>query len=397
MKEYHLSKKQARTLLLRKQGLIGDYRFSGEQGVYDYIRQAGCIQFDPVDVCGKNPELVLQSRVAGFKKDMLYKLLYEDRTLIDYFDKNLSIFPTEDFRYFERTRIRLKDNALFQSQVAEVVPAIFEKIKEKGMVSSKDIKTGSKVDWYWGIDTSLTRVALENLYFAGELIIHHKKGTNKYYALAKDHLGKEYKRKDPLRDDYEHFKWRVLRRIAGVGLLWNRPSDAFLGIRYLKAGDRNRIFSELLEKGRIIRIHVEDMEAPLYCLKEDVKLIKEADSDYLSRTEFLAPLDNMLWDRKLISELFHFDYKWEIYTPEDKRKYGYYVLPILSGNEIIGRGELSVNRKNKILEVKNIWLEEGKEWEEFQKPLQEAVRRFAEFNSADEINYHKDFIKNTEG
>lgn len=393
MKEYYLTRKEARRFLLKKQGLLGDYRFHGKEGVVSYIEQAGCIQFDPVDVCGKNPELVLQSRIEGFRKEMLYKLLYEERVLIDYFDKNLSIFLTEDFRYFERTRKRMKENVWFQKEVEEIIPEILKKMKESGPVCSKDVKTGDSVSWYWGMNTSLARIALENLYFAGELIIHHKKGSNKYYAPAKEYLGKEYRRKDPLKEDYEHLKWRVLRRISGVGLLWNRPSDAWLGIKDLKAGTRDRIFGELLEKGKIAKLIVEDFNDPLYCLKEDLKYLGSEKENNTERTELLAPLDNMLWDRKLINKLFDFDYKWEIYTPEDKRKYGYYVLPVLSGDEIIGRGEFVLNRKNKILEARKLWTEEGRTWDKYQEAIQGAVLRFAEFNEAGEVSYNKDFVQ----
>ena len=82
---------QARQFILAKQGLLGSYRFFGKEGAYEYIRQAGCIQYDPVDVCGKNAELTLQSRVKGFQKTMLEELLYRDRLLVDYADKELSI------------------------------------------------------------------------------------------------------------------------------------------------------------------------------------------------------------------------------------------------------------------------------------------------------------------
>lgn len=99
-----LTNRQARQFMLLKQGLLGEYRFIGKQGAYEYVRQAGCIQFDPVDACGKNAELTLQSRVKGFTKKMLYELLYEDRLLLDFPDKNLSILPMEDWPYFERYR-----------------------------------------------------------------------------------------------------------------------------------------------------------------------------------------------------------------------------------------------------------------------------------------------------
>lgn len=89
-----LTNRQARQFLLLKQGLLGEYLFIGKQGAYDFVRQAGCIQFDPVDACSKNAELTLQSRVKGFTKKTLYELLYEDRLLVDY--------PDRIFRFFRR-------------------------------------------------------------------------------------------------------------------------------------------------------------------------------------------------------------------------------------------------------------------------------------------------------
>jgi uncharacterized protein YcaQ len=91
-----LTNRQARQFILLKHGLLGGHKFSGKQGAFDFVRQAGCIQFDPVDVCGKNAELTLQSRVKGFAKNNLDELLYKDRLLADYPDKNLSIILTED-------------------------------------------------------------------------------------------------------------------------------------------------------------------------------------------------------------------------------------------------------------------------------------------------------------
>ena len=101
-----LTRKQAKLFILSKQGLLGSNRFSGKDGAYAYVRQAGCIQYDPVDVCGKNAELTLQSRVKGFRKSMLDDLLYRDRLLVDYPDKELSIWPAEDWPYFSQYRER---------------------------------------------------------------------------------------------------------------------------------------------------------------------------------------------------------------------------------------------------------------------------------------------------
>ncbi len=389
-----ITKEQARKFLLRKQGLLGEYRFRGKEGILEYIRQAGCIQFDPIDVCGKNAELVLQSRIQGFTKEMLYELLYEDRQLIDYFDKNLAILPVTDWKYFERIREAYRNNSRGREEVERVEAAIKEAIAEKGPVSSKDLEMKEKVDWYWS-STNLSRAALETLYFRGELIIHHKKGTNKYYALAKDYLPKEVlEAPDPFPEELEHLKWRVLRRISAVGLMWNKPSDAWLAIWDLKAEQRNEVFASLLMEGKIKEVRVEGLKEPLYYLAEDFPILEEVmqtsmeETVYQPRTELIAALDNMLWDRKLIKALFDFDYKWEIYTPAEQRKYGYYVLPLLSGEKFIGRAELVCDRKSKTLQVKQLWFEDSVRVNtKLKKEIQKCFLRFQRFHGLKTIVY----------
>ncbi|MFA5524951.1 MAG: crosslink repair DNA glycosylase YcaQ family protein, partial [Tissierellales bacterium] len=356
-----LTNKQARHFILLKQGLIGEHKFIGEQGVCDYIRQAGCIQFDPIDVCGKNPELVLQSRVGGFTKDLLYKLLYIDRRLIDYFDKNMSIFNIEDWKCFSRKRAAYKQRVRSKDQIDEVAEEIKSIIEEKGFASSKDVDFNKKVDWYWS-PTTLSRAVLETLYFQGELIVHHKEGAIKHYALANEYIPEEILNAgDPNLTQEQYWEWLILRRIGAVGMLWNKPSDAWLGIDGLKSAGRNNAFNKLKSEGKLIEIQVEDIPNSFYCLLEDKPLVDMVlnRDNFTERTEFIAPLDNMLWDRNLIEKIFSFEYRWEIYTPIDKRKYGYYVLPVLSGDRFIGRIEIVNDKKLRQLTVKNLWLEKN--------------------------------------
>ncbi len=389
MEYIKLTNKQARHFILLKQGLMGNYKFVGEQGACDYINQAGCIQFDPIDVCGKNPELVLQSRVEGFSKDMLYKLLYIDRKLVDYFDKNMSIFSIDDWKYFSRQRAAYRQHVRSKDKVDAVMDEMKSIIKSKGFVSSKDVDFNKQVDWYWS-STTLSRAVLETLYFQGELIIHHKKGTIKHYALANEHIPEEIlNASDPNLTPEEHIEWRILRRIGAVGMLWNKPSDAWLGIDGLKSVNRNIIFKKLHKEGKIIEILVEDIPDYFYCLSEDKPLIDIVlnNDDFVGRTEFIAPLDNMLWDRKLIKKIFNFEYKWEIYTPIDQRKYGYYVLPVLSGDSFIGRIEIVNDRKSKQLIVKNFWLEDTiNNYSELNDNISDCLCRFANFNNCQNIN-----------
>lgn len=112
----NITRDQAKRFILNRQGLLGKYRFVGKNGAYQYVRQAGCIQYDPVDVCGKNAELTLLSRVKGFTKKTLSDLLYKDRLLVDYSDKELSIWPREDWPYFAGYRERSKEHGVRETK-----------------------------------------------------------------------------------------------------------------------------------------------------------------------------------------------------------------------------------------------------------------------------------------
>jgi len=395
---YTLTNLQARQFILLKHGLLGEHRFLGKQGVMDFIYQAGCIQFDPVDVCGKNAEITLHARVKGFTKSMLDELLYKDRLLVDYLDKQLAIIPISDWPYFERYREIARKNGLCFEGLNLLEEDALAFIKDNGFVSSSELPLKGSIEWQsaihwsgsWDGKANAARSVLEQLYSTGKLIIHHKKGTRKYYDLATNHISADIlNTPDPLADDFEHMKWRVMRRIGAVGLLWNRPSDAWLRIAGLKSSNRTAIFKELTDRNQIIPVTVEEMEVPLYCLVTDIPLIEMIlrNEKLKPRMEFIAPLDCLLWDRKLIQSLFGFSYKWEIYTPNHQRQYGAYTLPILYDSLIIGRIEVINERKTNTLVVKNIWFEgDVRHTKKLQTELDKCLNRFAKFNQCHQID-----------
>ena len=383
---------QARQFVLLRQGLLGKHRFTGKDGAYQYVRQAGCIQYDPVDVCGRNAELTLQSRVKGFTRQMLDDLLYRDRLLVDYSDKELSIWPSEDWPFFSAYRERSMEHG---RQFAGI-PALEEKavayIRENGPVSSDSLPLEGTVFWHssmhwsghWHRESQAARSVLEQLYTDGVLLIHHKTGSRKYYDLAEKYLSPDLlKAPTPCPDEFSWLCWRVRRRIGAVGLLWNRRSDAWLGIS-MTAEQRDAAFSRLEQEGAITAVQVDGLRYPLYMLSDDLPLLDSVlsgRSDTAPRLEFLAPLDPMLWDRKLVEALWDYRYSWEIYTPAAKRKYGYYVLPILYGSRFIGRIEPKADRAARTLSVRGVWFEPGvRRTAKLSGLVDKAVLRLARFN-----------------
>lgn len=394
-----ITRQQARQFILSKQGLIGSHRFIGKDGAYAYVRQAGCIQYDPVDVCGKNAELTLQSRVKGFKKTMLHDLLYKDRKLVDYADKELSIWPSEDWPYFSSYRDRSRKLGRTFKGLKRLEKQAIEYIEANGPVSSDSLPIEGEIFWHssmhwsgnWQKKSQAARSVLEQLYTDGELVIHHKKGSRKYYDLAERHLSKDILEADnPCKTEEEFLCWRVLRRIGAAGLLWDKNSTAFLGLD-INAEKRKKALETLEEEGKIMPVMVEGIKQPFYYRAEDANLmnaILEGTADLKPRMSFIAPLDPLMWDKSLILALWDYQYSWEIYTPAVKRKYGYYVLPVLFGDSFVGRIEAVPDRKNGVLEVRNIWWEEGvRQTKKLNAALERTVKDFAKFNDCKEIEY----------
>ena len=392
---------QARRFILLHHGLLGEYRFAGKEGALAFVRQAGCIQFDPVDACGRNAELTLHSRVKGMTRRMLHEMLYEDRSLIDYPDKQLAIFAVEDWPYFSRYRIASYQCGRRFEGLDALEDIARAYIAEHGPVDSDSLPIDGEIEWHsaihwsgnWHGKSNAARSVLEQLYSVGELVIHHKTGTRKAYDLADRHIPAEILHApDPIENDQEHITWRVLRRIGAIGLLWNRPSDAWLGIWDMSTQARNTAFDALIARGDIFPVEVEGIRGPLYCRERDRETLLRAMSEekLKARCEVIAPLDPMMWDRKLIRALFSFEYSWEIYTPAVKRKYGYYVLPMVYGDTFAGRVEAVRDEKAGMLRVKHVWLEEGvRRTKKLDAAVHSAMRRLAKFNGCKEVVFEE--------
>ncbi len=381
---------QLRRFLLARHGLLGARRFKGPEGLMQYIRQCGCIQFDPVDVCGKSHELALLARVEGFSHAMLHALLYEKRQLIDFFDKNMCIMPVEDWPRLEYIRNWYRQQSRSADKVEAVREQVLAAVHERGHVTAAELGLEGRADWYWS-GSSLSRVALETLYFRGDLVIHHKQGSIKSYALASDILPKELQQAScPFANETERMRWQVLRRIGAVGALWNSPSDAWLGVDGMKAPQRNSIFAALEAEGSILPVEVDGLSKPLYIKAEEKAALEAAAKPCSARKQvrMLAPLDCLMWDRKLIEAVFGFYYRWEIYTPAEKRQYSYYVLPVVYGEHFAGRIEPVLDRKHRVLTVRRFWPEKGfRDTPAFRQALAKELEWLAAFHGAEKVEW----------
>ncbi|MCB2180051.1 winged helix DNA-binding domain-containing protein [bacterium] len=360
-----IAKYQARKFLSRYHFLSPARSLTKEHILSILFPRLGCIQFDTINVVGRNADLVLQSRIEGYSPDILDKLLYEERTLLDGWDKLASIYPTTDWPYFERRRNyirkRLQKNA---PEVSKHKPRILQAIEEHGEMSSIHFKENAKTDWAWG-PTSISRAALEALYSEGALGIHHRVNTRRHFDLIERLVPQHIlEQSDPNPDLQDYLDWHILRRIGGVGIASSKSGEHWLGIHEGRlAKNRNEVLKRLSKQGRIIHLEIEEINNSSYFIQKEslplLEVVLQSDDPTPSTAAFIAPLDNLIWNRKLVNELFDFSYVWEVYKPKNKREYGYYVLPVLYQDNFIARVDMKFHRKLNKLELINWWWEEG--------------------------------------
>ncbi|MPM72921.1 hypothetical protein SDC9_119897 [bioreactor metagenome] len=290
---------------------------------------------------------------------MLRQLLYQDYELTEGYDKEMCIYQTSEYPAFAELRQKrtasLKEHMIYRRQIEalSLLDEVRRYVSEHQLVSTRDLSIGITDGNNWG-HRKLSSVALDYLFNTGELWVADRKATIKYYTMTDKIIGNAV---NIFADQPSKcfIDWYVLRRIQAVGALWAVSGSAWLGY-YLKDPQiRNAALQRLLADKKICRILVEGLSEPFYCAAADQIYL----SDFCEPTpaKIIAPLDNLIWDRKMTSKVFDFTYSWEVYLPKSKRKYGYYVLPVLYQNRFIARFEPLKLAPGQPFDLLNWWWE----------------------------------------
>lgn len=382
-----LDAKTARRFLLAHHGLMPPRAMAGKTGILEYIARVGCIQYDTINVVGRNADLVLQSRVKNYSPEILDSLLYQERLLIDGWDKLASLYLTSDWPYFARQRqAMVAAHRRRNAKTAEIEDHVIERITSEGPLSSLafDHDESGEVAWFWG-PTKLARAALETLFATGELGIHHKIGTRRIFERIENLLPESLiKSPDPNKTLQDYHDWHVHRRVGSMGLATLRSAEYWLGIRGMKSPERLATIIRLTEQGALIPVAVEGThDQPLFIRSKDLQTLRNLPRRAKDRAAFIAPLDNLIWNRKFIASLFGFDYIWEVYKPPAKRRYGYYTLPVLYGDCFIARVDSKLDRKTNTWNILGWWWETGVEIDSLvYSAIQECIQAFIAYLGA---------------
>ncbi len=392
--ELTVTGQQARRFLLAHHRLLPPRSLRGKEGALNFVRHVNCIQQDPINVVGQNHDLVLQSRVRGYKPAMLDALLYEERRLLDGFDKQMSIYPVEDWPDFAIYREDLGDTyARYESTVkaAKLMEWVKREIDTRGPLSSLDLEEETRVEWWLSGRTRAVRIALDMLFMSGDIVVHHRIGTRRYFELSKRVLPPRlYKVRHSHSSQEEYLEWHVFRRSGGVGLVHPKVNAKWGGIIGWRGGQIRAALARLLKKGRLVRVAIEGLpRIEFYVRRGDLPALEAAGRG--SKTPlgaaFIAPLDNLMWDSDLIEMLFDFFYTWEVYKPASKRKWGYYVLPVLVGDRLVARFDPAYDKRAKLFTIQNWWWEKGvnKEDGDLLAALQDCLQQFCKYLGADSL------------
>jgi len=360
----------------------------GEDSVRCVFDRLGSLQFDPIDVAGRNHDLVLLARIGGYRREMTERLLYEERSVYETYNKGLSLVPTAELPWYRLTWDEAHDEhrgGAFDEH-APLVEELLERIRSSGPMSATDVEPRAAIDWYWR-PTNQVRAILEALAEAGVLGIARRDGNRRVYDLAERLFPADLLAERPAREEQQ--RHRLLSRYRAHGLLGTGgQAELWLGTTRT-AAERALRRAELIESGALVEVEVEGVRGLRHVPVTELATLAEATREIAKPgVAFLAPLDPLVWDRALLRTLFDFDYVWEVYVPGPKRRWGYYVLPMLFGDRLVGRIELRLERRERALAVVGMWFEDGFDPvadPRFAPAFADALRAHAAFGDAERV------------
>jgi uncharacterized protein len=364
---------------------------AGPAGVLEVFRRFGSIQFDPIAVAGRTHDLVLHARVADYDPAWCDGL-YERREIFEAYNKGLSFVLVEDYPWF-RGRLSRRWAEIIEEN-ADVAEQVLERIRVEGPMSSLDFERtrGEMTDWF-GLPTNTVRAVLEAYALTGVLGLSRRDGNRRYYDLLERLLPAEILARDvPVLEQFRHrllsrFRAHGLLGVAGVGDIFSGMGPAKPDPRYPGYPGRTALREELLADGAIVPVDVEGVRGKRFVLAEEIGFL-EAPPEPPPSVAFLPPFDALVWDRPLLGSLFDFDYVWELFIPPEKRRWGWYVLPMLFRDRFVGRIEPRIDREGGRVEVLDLWWEDGfapRRADGFVDAMKDALRAYLRFAGASRL------------
>jgi uncharacterized protein len=390
----------ARRLFIQRQHLNDLNLAKDAAAILDVVRDLGCLQLDPISAVARSHQLVVRSRVGNYDLAALDQLLWTDRSLFEYWAHMASIVLTEDYpihallmrtylrdkqptAWVQRTRDWLKLNQKLQRH-------ILHELKRYGPLPARAFENPEQTGpgWYssgWTSGRDVSQM-LDYLWTTGKIMVAGRSGIQKLWDLSERCLPEWTPREKLSEKEVERRAAQKSLRALGVATS-QQINQHFTRKRYPHLKET---LHALQAEGLIEKIHVEDAQAEWFIHTADVPLLDriEADDFAFERTTLLSPFDNLICDRARTAKLFNFDFRVEIYTPAHKRKFGYYVLPILHGDRLIGRIDPKLDREHGRLHIHAVHAEKDAPLDrKTARSIRAAIEDLAAFLGATEIHY----------
>lgn len=394
---------EARRLAIGSQLLHEPFRQPDEETMLALFRRLGCVQLDPISVVARSPLLVLWSRLGDFDQTLLDHLMWEERLLFEYWAHAASIVMVEDYPIHQLQMVNFsRGDSAWARRVREWMEInepfrqfILSEFQQRGPLFAGEIEDRSLEPWQssgWSNARNVSMM-LGLMWEQGDITVTRREGSGfgltRQWGLLEQHMPQWADHLAIPRSDAVRLAAQRSLKALGVGTE-RHIRNHFIRNNYPGLGEA---LAELELDGRVQRVQVQDKGetwAGEWFIHVDSlpDLAKIREGTWQTRTILLSPFDNLIADRERTETLFDFYYRSEIYTPKAKRRYGYYVLPVLHGDRLIGRVDPKMDRKTKTLHIHAVHQEPGApDSPAVAAELDDAVHRLGRFLGAQRVQY----------
>jgi uncharacterized protein YcaQ len=386
----------ARRLLMGAQGLLAEpSRAATPAALLGLVTRMGFVQLDSISYVERAHHLTLFSRLNSYRREHLARLLERDRTLFEHWTHDASAVPTCWFAHwkprFARAAARIRRNGWWAERMGgepdRVIDVVRGRIAREGPLRSQDFEhaPGQSAAW-WGWKPQ--KAALEYLWHTGELVVARRESFQKVYDLTERVFPELHRAPAPA--DEEHVEWACSTALER--LVVATPKELAEFWEALEVAQAVRWCESAAREGRIVPVLVEAHDAtqkprPAYALPDWERRLRRL-PEPPPRTRLLSPFDPVLRDRARARRLFGFDYRFEAFVPEPARRFGYYVLPVLEGDRLVGRIDPKLERGEGVLKVRRVYWEPGvRVTRQRMKGLEGAAENLARFLGAEMVEW----------
>jgi uncharacterized protein YcaQ len=385
-----ISRQTRRRFVLGCRGLWPGRRTTGIVGTRKALRQLEAVQVDPLNVLARSHELTIHSRVHNFRSEHLDTLMYKKREFFDY-GGTVRIVPMSELPYLRSSMAAVpleKRWSGFAAGHKDLIVQVLQRLRDEGPLGARDF-AGTKSTRTGFRSTKDSSRVLYYLWLTGELMTYSRRNFERIYALRSQVAPTEFDYAAPADESNAYLARKLCRQAALFTERW-------WSARFRADVDKRELFAGIVESGYLTQIRIDTDRSMHYIPTEWLGLLEQVDTgkvptawqptgpDTRQEVVFLAPLDDLT---KRTTELFDFEYLWEVYKPSGKRRWGYYTMPVLYGDELVARIDPRMERAARTLHINGLWFESDvlAHDADFNNALDAGLNRLAQFSGADRV------------